>query len=258
MTGTQLKLTLGLSGVLLLGGAMALGLWRGRGGELSPEDVSQRAQREYASLTSYSDEGTTCSTLNGTTITRVFTIRLARPNLCRIAWEQTTESDGAKTTDKQEAIWSAGEGCFMETAGGTKKRSSLELTLNGATGISGGVTATVPGTFFNMNWGNPLRWLASINKRQADEKVGEVDCYVYSCDLGGSTRTLWIGKRDFLIRQVRDVSSAQAASAALAESAKRHPEIAALRKPRFHDFAKTETHTNIVVNQKYSATDFAR
>ena len=155
MTGTQLKLTLGLSVVLLLGGALALGLWCGRGGELSPEAIFQRALREYASLTSYRDEGTTRSTLNGTTITRAFTIRLARPNLCRIAWEQTTASGGAKTTDKQEAIWSAGEGCFMETASGAKKRSSLELTLNGATGISGGRHGDCSRDLFQDGLGQP-------------------------------------------------------------------------------------------------------
>jgi hypothetical protein len=143
--------------------------------------------------------------------------------------------------------------------GGAQKQASREMAVGGATGISGGAAATIPGTFFKMNWGNQLGGLASSEKRQADEKVGDADCYVFTSELKGTTKTLWIGKQDFLIHQVRNVTSAEAMKAALAEADKRNPEIAARRqKSEPQGVTSTETHANIVVNQTFSPADFAR
>jgi hypothetical protein len=130
--------------------------------------------------------------------------------------------------------------------------------LSSATGISGGAAATIPGTFFHMNWGNQLGGLPKGEKRQADEKVGDADCYVFSSDLKGRTRTLWIGKDDFLIHQVRTVTSAEAMKAVLAEAAKHTPAVAAnLPKSEPTGIASTETHSNIVVDKKFLPEDFA-
>jgi outer membrane lipoprotein-sorting protein len=226
---------------------------------LSPGEILKRAQEKYASLTSYSDEGKSIATLNGTTITHTFTIRLARPNLYRIEWEQNSDSSSSTTKTKPEAVWSAGEGDFLEMGSGAQKQTSQEMALAGATGISGGAAATIPGTFFKMNWGNQLGGPAISEKRQSDEKVGDVDCYVLNSELKGLTRTLWIGKQDFLIHQVRTVTSAESMRAALAEAAKRHPEIHVPLPPSgLQGVTSTETHTHIVVNAKFSPADFAR
>jgi hypothetical protein len=219
------------------------------------------AQEKYASLTSYSDEGKIVATLNGTTITHTFTIKLGRPNLYRIEWEQSSESPGHKSTPTKSAVWSAGDGDFLDMGfGGAQKQSSQVNALSGATGISGGAAATIPGTFFKMNWGNQLGGSVSGEKWQADEKVGDVDCYVFTSELKGTVKTLWIGKQDFLIHQVRTVTSAEAMKAALAQAAKAlRPEMAA-RMPKIEPqgVTSTETHDNIVVNQKFSPADFAR
>jgi hypothetical protein len=129
--------------------------------------------------------------------------------------------------------------------------------LASATGISGGAAASIPGTFFSMNWSNQLGSSASSAKRQANDKVGDVVCYVFTSDLKGQTRTHWIGKEDLLIHQVRTVTSAAAMEAAQAEAAKRNPEIAArLLKSKPQGITSTETHENIVVNQKLADKDF--
>jgi hypothetical protein len=110
-----------------------------------------------------------------------------------------------------------------------------------------------------MNWGNQLGGSTLTEKRQADEKVGDVDCYVFASELKGRTKTLWIGKQDFLIHQVRTVTSVEAMKAVLADAAKRNPSIAArLQKSEPQGSTSTETHANIVVNQKFSPADFAR
>jgi RNA polymerase sigma factor (sigma-70 family) len=262
MTYAKLKLATGITaGILLAGGAATVALSGGNtsGDGLSAGEVFKKAQETYAALTSYSDEGKSVATLNGTTIAQTFSIKLGRPNLYRIEWEQSSESTGYKSSTAKQVVWSEGKGDFLETFGHARKESNKESALSSATGISGGAAATVPGTFFKMNWGNQLGGSVANEKKQADEKVGEVDCYVFTSDLKGRAKTIWIGKQDFLIHQVRTVTSAEAMKAMMAQTAKSRPEIAALlQKNEIKASTSTETHTNIVVNQKFSPTDFAR
>jgi len=260
MTWMKIKFGIGVgAAALLAGGATTVVLsGDGTGDGLPPSEIFKRAQEKYASLISYSDEGMTIATVSGTTITHSFTIRLARPKFYRIEWEQSSQTGARKYTTKG-AVWSAGEGDFLEMGGVAQKQSDKESALAGATGISGSAAATVPGTFFKMNWGNQLGGSVAGEKRQTDEKVGDVDCYVFTSELKGRTKTLWIGKQDFLIHQVQTITSAEAMKATLDEAAKRHPEISArLPKTESQGITSTETHTNIVVNKKFSPADFAR
>ena len=89
MTYAKLKLAIGITaGILLAGGATMVMLSSDKASDdFSSSEVFKRAQEKYASLTSYSDEGKTITTLNGITLTTTFTIKLARPNLYRIEWE---------------------------------------------------------------------------------------------------------------------------------------------------------------------------
>jgi outer membrane lipoprotein-sorting protein len=225
---------------------------------LSAGEIFYKAREAYAALTSYTDQGTTVASLNGLTMTTTFNIKLARPNLYRIEWVQTNDSAYSTTTTKPQSVWSAGDGDFLDMLGqGPKKQTNQEMALASATGISGGAAATVPGTFFKAQWGNQLNGSERNDKQQADEKVGDIDCYVFSSTLTGRTSMIWIGKQDFLIHQVRTLTSAAAMKAGLAEAAKHNPSVAA-HMPAFepHDLTSTETHTNIVVNQKLTASDF--
>jgi RNA polymerase sigma factor (sigma-70 family) len=257
MTYAKLKLALGIcAAIMLASGTTTVILSSDRvSGDLPSSEIFKRAQEKYASLTSYSDEGKTVSTVNGKTLTTTFTIRLARPNLYRIEWEQPMTS----SYTNKGVVWSAGEGNFLEMGSGAKKLASQETALSSATGISGGAAATIPGTFFKMNWGNQLGGLASGEKRQADEKVDDVDCYVFASEVNGATKTLWIGKQDFLIHRLRNEMSAEVMKAALAEAAKRNPGMPSrLKDIKPQGFTSTEMHENIVVNQKFSPADFAR
>jgi outer membrane lipoprotein-sorting protein len=253
-------LALGIASAMMLAGSastVALGS-DASGDTLSPGEIFKKAQEKYASLTSYSDEGKAVATINGMTITTAFNIRLARPNLYRIEWDQNNDSTSAETQTQKQAVWSAGDGDYLDYLGiGAQKQATQELALGAATGISGGAAATVPGTFFKLNWGNQLGGSVSNKVQQADEKVGDVDCYVFKGELKGTTNTIWIGKQDFLIHQVRNITSAKAMKAELADAAKRNPGIATSDQ-QFSSITSTETHTKIVVNHKYSPTDFAR
>ncbi len=63
----------------------------------------------------------------------------------------------------------------------------------------------------------------------------------------GETKTFWIGKQDFLIRQVRTKISAQAMQRVWEEMVNKRGTVIA----NFRDFASIETHTNIVVNRRH-------
>jgi RNA polymerase sigma factor (sigma-70 family) len=261
MTYAKLKLALYIgAAIVLAGGTTTVVLSSdGAGDNAATGEIFKNAQEKYASMTSYSDEGQTVATLNGSTITTTYTIKLARPNLYQIEWQQKNDSAYATTTTKTEAVWSAGAGDFLDMGMGRQKQKDEVTALSSAAGISASASATIPGAFFKMNGGNPLG-SASGQTQQADEKVGNVDCYVFTSELKkGITKTLWIGKQDFLIHQVRNVTSAEAEKAMLTKAAKDHPQImASLAIMGFHGITSTETHSNIVVNPNLSAADFAR
>jgi len=100
----------------------------------------------------------------------------------------------------------------------------------------------------------------SINeKQQTDEKIGDVDCYVFSSELRkGTTRTLWIGKKDFLIHQVKTVSDSEAVRTALDQASKVNGENPQISPPAITSITQIETHFNIVLNKQFSPPDFER
>jgi outer membrane lipoprotein-sorting protein len=252
MTWLKIKFAATVGAVVLLaGGAATVAISQASSDDkLTPPEIFKKVQDTYASLSSYSDEGKTVATLNGMTLTTTFTIKLARPNFYRIEWEQP---ETPSFTNKG-VVWSAGDGDFTILGNrAARKEANQESALSSATGVSGSAAATIPGTFFRMNWGNQLGGSTANEKQQADEKVGDVDCYVFTSEPKGGTRTLWIGKKDFLIHQVRTTVSAQAEKAALDQAAKVtgvHPQITP------QGITSTQTHVNIVVNKQFSPSDF--
>jgi len=215
--------------------------------DLSPQEIRKKAQDTYDSLTSYSDKGKYISIDKGiidsdivTIIT--FTTKLARPNLYRIEWEMT-----GKVAKQKITVWSAGEGDFSNIIGGPQKQAGRgpqkQASLVWALGNSGGYsTGTIPGAFFKIHMLNLLDLFedSGLNeKREGDDKVDDMDCYVFSKELSNHKITLWIGKRDFLIHQSRKESINQA------------------KNPEPVNIISTETHSDIVVNQNYLPTDFA-
>jgi len=224
---------------------------------LSPGQILKNVRENYASLASYSDEGRIVATMNGNTSATTFTTRLARSNFYRIEWQPGAGSSlSAKNTGAQ-AVWSSGAGNFLEIGRGAQNQISRELALTEAAAPSVGATATVPRIFFDMPWGNPggqLADLVSDGHRQADGQVGGVDCYVFATELSGRQTTLWIGRQDFLIHQIRTVISAEAMRAVLV-GAGTDPGLLEL-KPGSLGFTVTETHAGIAVNKPFSRWDF--
>lgn len=225
------------------------------GFDLSTAQIFEKVQENYASLTSYSDEGRVVTAMDGdTTLTFIiFTTRLARTNFYLIEWNRTGESSCYTGNTGAQGVWSSGAGDFLQAECGVQPQGNREFALANATAISGGATATIPRIFFPQQggWEEQLDDLALREKRQADGKVGDISCYVFTRESQGQTNTLWIGKQDFLIHQVRTVISTEAIQAAAARGPI-GPELI----PALHGFTLTETHINIVLNRKFSRSDF--
>ncbi len=256
MMWLKLKFVASVSAIVLLaGGAATVAISQTSNPTgLSAQEIIQRSQAAYAALSSYCDEGTSTATVGGKEVApHTFSIKLARPNLYRIDWSQDL-GFYAQTG----LVWSAGSGDFsqMNRSETPRKNSNMEMALSSATGVSGGAAASIPGTFFKMKWGNMLGASLQSITRKPDEKIGDVDCYVLADANNKRSQTLWIGKEDFLIRQIENDTKAAVLKAELEAQAKKHPEMH-LPTTAGGDIKSIETHTNIVVNQKFSAADFA-
>ena len=259
-TMTWLKMTLAIAAAaaaLLLGGVATVAVSKTQsGGQLTPVEVHKKAMDAYASLSSYSDEGTYSFASDPIKVTATFNIKLARPNLYRIQYARSNTFSSSDTVlTNQGVVWSAGNGDFQVREDGVVRHyQSGEQSLVAAIGVSGGVTGTIPGNIFIFKrWLNPLDILTSGAKQEPDEKIGGVDCYVFSTSGQISKETLWIGKKDFLVRQVRHMSIPEVAQPALGQSKKSTGVTSPTVSPGLID---VETHSNIVVNETFPLSDF--
>jgi outer membrane lipoprotein-sorting protein len=217
---------------------------------LSTGDIFKRAQETYNSLTSYSDTGKIITSYKGMSDDRTittFTIKMARQNLFRIEWESQLVSRQVVTKSGKKAIWSAGNGTFWDVGNGPEQQKSWDMALLTQGGSSGDATLTIPGLFFKPHWGNVLGDLGLGEKKEASEKVGNIDCYVVSKKSNDLKTTLWIGKADFLIHQMRDVSIVKALESNDVPLPQSEPTMTTI-----------ETHSDIVVDQKFLPADFTR
>lgn len=172
-----------------------------------------------------------------------------------------------------------------------QKSESRSQNLEAVSGFSSEASVTIPSVFFGDDTGNILR-LAVIGAsklikltKEPDATVGGVDCHVFTISVapapsGGKIPdiTLWIGKKDHLIHQTRQIIDTPPPTGptmtdedikSMLAKMKRPatPQtIAAVRKslstattiPPTGRYVFTETHDKISVNEKFSASDFAR
>jgi outer membrane lipoprotein-sorting protein len=184
---------------------------------LTPTEVVQKAQEKYRSLTHYSASGTTVAIIDMSVqeekpkddaagwnkpqrVTHSFSLRLARPSLYRIEWEQKLQPGFSN----KGAVWSSGDGDFVLIGDSRySKISNRDLALSTATGISGGAAHTIPAVFFDSSE-SLLKTLSNLTA-QKDEAIAGDDCHVISGDVGGQKMILWISKKSFLIAQKQHI-----------------------------------------------------
>ena len=254
MTWIKIKFAIGVSlAVLLAGVATTVAISQTANGDgLSAQQIIRKTQDAYAALTSYTDEGKEVGFVGTAAVApHTFSTKLARPGLYQIKWRQDLGF-----YSQTGVVWSAGRGDFLQTEHASEpvKYPSAEGSLSTAMGISGGATGVVPKSFFHLQTG--LLGAMQSAAKGLDGKIGQTDCYVLTQSKGGRTETLWIGKKDFLIRQIESDTSAADLKAMLDEQAKKHPEMR-LPTTVAGEVKSVQTHMNIVVNQAIPLTDFA-
>jgi len=230
------KASFGIFAALLVAGSVAPSMFADDVADNNLPDIQvfKKLKENYASMATYEDEGRVVITMNESLVIH-FSTRLARTNFYLIEWTPAGKSSGSAWSTKGQAVWSSGAGDFLQTEAGLQSEGTREIALAQAAVFAGGATRTVPGVFFRLQWEDqPLDQLVFSMQRQADENVEKINCYVFTRGAMGTTNTLWIGKKDFLIHQVQ--------TAATVES--------------MPTFIFTETHANIVLNHGFSRPDF--
>jgi hypothetical protein len=226
--------------------------------DVSPAQILKMVQENYAAMTSYEDEGQIIRA-DDSTSPIVFTIRLARTNFYRIEWKQGSQSLSAAVSRRPQAVWSSGAGHFLEIGCGPQAQGNRRVSLTHAASNSKGAATSIPCVFFQMPGGalgNHSDDPSVSQTRLPDERLGAVDCYVLMREVQGQIKTLWIGKDDLLIHQIKTVTSAEAMRGMLTSAGAGFEIIEAVQRSGSLAFTSIEIHTNIVVNRRFSRSDF--
>jgi outer membrane lipoprotein-sorting protein len=170
----------------------------------SVSDFLGQVQATYDKMQSYSSVGEITSNISGPGFGReevryTFSIKLARPRLYRIEWEERLPN-----MIFTGAAWSAGDGYFITMPGQASpvQPKDISTALSMATGISGGAAATIPAIFFALS-NDSLKPFKDTAFRQDADVEGD-PCYVITKKTGSTGVTMWISKKSKLLRQIKD------------------------------------------------------
>jgi hypothetical protein len=255
MKSTKFKLILGI-------GVMSV-LWWGRtpaassgdtsAGPLTAGQIFETTRENYASLSTYSDQGRIITIMDSSVTGTDFATRLGRQGFYRIEWDHFSEPPDPGLNTNLEGAWFCGTGDYAQRAWGMRRQYDRDIAFaNLATSPAGSVTA-VPRIFFGMQGSGAADTMIGL-ERLADDKIGNLECYqLTGQSASGEIKTLWIGKQDFFIHQIRTEASTNVLQAAWAGTTvgKLNPSA------NYHGYISIETYTNIVADRPYLPSDFA-
>lgn len=175
---------------------------------MTAQAIVKRMAQRYASCLSYQDTGVVETTHNEANSARVermpFKTYFARPQFFRFEWiDYFPWKDGRK-----KIVWSDGNESYTYWEPDTyEKEEELGLAIAGATGISRGAAHTVPRLLIaDEVSGFGLTELTNLSIVGEERFEGELCYRITGKHPFGITYELWIGKRDFLLRKVREES----------------------------------------------------
>ncbi len=208
--------------------------------ELSASNIVALVKHAYATIYTYRDSGWTVTHSGGNVSTNRFNELLDRRKLYRI--RVVTAQNPFFHTNQW---WSDGVTEYWQQLTPTITRNSSPATEACHLSLVN-QDSFMPALFYNLGWGNILNNMAYASAtelvRGPDETVDGVDCYVLEqADTGW---TLWVGKKDFLVRRYRNFIS----KAAIAE-ARRHSPNPKASSMSNHDLTFIENFENVIVNE---------
>lgn len=215
---------------------------------LSAGQIFEKMREQYASLSSYADQGQIITTVDGMVITTRFATRLARPALYRIEWDQNRGLPNSTADTGIQGAWCSGAGDYVQMGWGVQRQYTLDSTFANVACSSGGAVTAVPSIFFKADGSGGPDDVIGL-QRLPNDKVGNTECYQLSGQsASGEAKTFWIGRQDFLIHQIRTEISRKVMQLPLTGLMN--------NTVKFHASCSTETYTNIVINTRFSRADF--
>jgi len=172
--------------------------------DTDPGAILKKVAAAYDALDSYSATGIVLSEIdsNGTKInlTTSFSIKLKKPNLYQITWDQ--KNSGMPDSSQPGAVWNTGTQpyVYLGIAKAYSKISNDEMALSAATGISDGVAFTIPSLFLKQE-ATPFSRFSEFRLIGTEVVEGE-ECYI----INGSSpvsknESFWVSKKSYLIRK---------------------------------------------------------
>ena len=213
----------------------------------SAGQIFEKMREQYASLSTYRDQGQIITTLDGKVIITRFTTRLAKPGFYRIEWNQNKKLLEYTSNPGTQGAWCSGAGDYVQMGWGVQRQFNRDIALANVASSSGGAVVALPRIFFDTAGSGGPDDIIGL-QRLADDKVGNIQCYqVAGESASGESKTFWIGRRDFLIHQIRTEINPEVMRSALTGMG---------NTIEFHASSSTETYTNIAVNIRFSQADF--
>ena len=220
------------------------------GRELSASNIVALMRRAYATIYTYRDSGRTVTQTGVYIWTNKFNELLGRRNLYLVE-VVTAQNPFSQTnrwwSDGETESWQQGPSTIFKNSSPASEAGNLSLVNQ---------DSTVPALFYNLNWGNILRSMSYASAaelvRQKDEAVGSIDCYVLKYTNLICTESVWVGKQDFLIRRYRQFIPRTAVT-----DTRTNVSITNTNSlPAQTGNTFTQTHENIIVNERMSKDNF--
>ncbi|SHJ91206.1 hypothetical protein SAMN02745165_03515 [Malonomonas rubra DSM 5091] len=174
---------------------------------LSAADILQQMKRVYASTKSYVDRGTVSSVFidkgKKRVVEKPFSTAFVRPDRFRYEFR---EKKGFFKEDDKFVISLIGKGLktywSLDPEQQQIKPKTLGEALSAAAGISGGSARWVPTMLMPDRTQFKNAFTLSKPKRVNNEVVNGVECFQLSDPTDYRRLTLWIGKKDYLLRKI--------------------------------------------------------
>jgi outer membrane lipoprotein-sorting protein len=173
---------------------------------VTAQSIVEKMGAQYANASSYQDTGVV---LEGTSREPVlqFKTYFVRPQLFRFEW---TDRSPVNSEEQFNVVWSDGKQTqryYSWDDSPVEKEEDIGFGIAGATGISRGAAHTVPSLLMEEVGGLRLTELTKLSLAGEETLAGE-DCYIVrGFNRDGTPTDMWISKRDFLLRQLKQTYS---------------------------------------------------
>lgn len=175
---------------------------------ITAQSIVEKMAAQYANASSYQDTGVVEDVKGegaGQSVTVIkFKTFFVRPHFFRFEW---TDRSVVTSEERLNVVWNDGKqtyGYYSWDDAGIEKKEDLGLGIAGATGISRGSAHVIPALLMEEVGGFRLPETSNVSLLGEEKFEGE-DCYIVrGYHPHNFPIDMWIGKRDFLLRKVKE------------------------------------------------------